>query len=341
MALKWFQSALGAGLLLALPLSLLAAVQPAKPAGGWDEKKLFSQSEDIPRLLAEKKIEPQQIPNPHWREDSCAACHRGAAVEGNAPLRSKDINQLCNNCHETISAGNYIHAVGMVPSTEKRNRMPEPFQQAVKRGGGVITCIACHDLPMQCLKKRFGERDLNPLFFRGGPFKARTDLCFNCHNPTHYERLNPHDQITDEGELDQRRCLVCHSMAPNRREVKSIDDVQFNVADDLATLCTGCHPWRPHPGGGWASYAKGSDASGPNHLVVPPDAILKRIKETEKQRDVIVPLEPKTGRIFCATCHNPHERGVQRYDKADRGADGPKRLRRTGGMPICLNCHDK
>ena len=74
---------------------------------------------------------------------------------------------------------------------------------------------------------------------------------------------------------------------------------------------------------------------------MPPDAILKRIKETEKQRDVIVPLEPKTGRIFCATCHNPHERGVQRYDKADRGADGPKRLRRTGGMPICLNCHDK
>ena len=56
---------------------------------------------------------------------------------------------------------------------------------------------------------------------------------------------------------------------------------------------------------------------------------------------MIRPLEPASGRIFCATCHNPHERGVQRDARVDRGADGYKRLRTVGGETICSNCHDK
>ena len=54
-----------------------------------------------------------------------------------------------------------------------------------------------------------------------------------------------------------------------------------------------------------------------------------------------MPLEPGTGKIFCATCHNPHERGIQFIAEADRGADNTQRLRagREGG--ICLMCHLK
>jgi predicted CXXCH cytochrome family protein len=335
MALRRLGSA--AAVLLVLSGVAGAAEKGPKPPEVWSEKKLINEAEEIPRLLAERRISPEQIPNPHWREDACPACHRGAPTEQDHALRSGDINRLCNNCHDVASVHSYIHAVGMAPSVEKRNRMPEPFRQAVARGGGVVTCITCHDLPMQCRKERFGERELNPLFFRGGPFRDRTDLCFNCHDPARYERLNPHDQISDEGELNQQRCQVCHNITPNRREVKSIDDVSFNVTGDLTPLCTGCHPWRPHPGGSWAQFS-GNHA---NHLVVPPEKILKRIKEAERQRDVVLPLEPGSGRVFCATCHNPHERGVQRYGRADRGADGFKRLRYAGGVPICMNCHDK
>lgn len=329
-----------------VPLLLLSGILNAAPAsagkasGEWTEKQLFEQSDEIPRLLAQRKITAEQIPDPHWREDSCRACHREIPKGNDPKLRGKNIIGLCNNCHDTISVNAYIHAVGMAPSEEKRNRMPAQFSQAIQRGGGVVTCITCHDLPMQCKKDRFEEKIANPRFFRGGPYKERTDLCFNCHNPMHYERLNPHDQISDEGELNVQSCLVCHNITPNRREVKSIDDVSFNVNDDLFKLCTGCHPWRPHPGGGWAMFAKGSNSEGPNHLVKPPEAILKRLKETESRLDIVLPLDPSNGNIFCATCHNPHERGVQRHARADRGADGPKRLRREG-MQICDSCHNK
>ena len=40
----------------------------------------------------------------------------------------------------------------------------------------------------------------------------------------------------------------------------------------------------------------------------------------------------------CATCHNPHERGVIRVAAAAKGADEQKRLR---GRKLCLLCHDK
>lgn len=329
-------------MLMAFPLSA-APQESTKPKTMWDEKTLFDQADEIPQLLRKGIINAEQIPDPHWRDDGkgCQSCHRDTPLGNDAKLRTKDINALCNNCHDTVSVHNYIHAVGMEPTAEKRDRMPDHFRKAVKRGGGVLTCIACHDLPMQCKKERFEEKGLNPRFFRGGPYTARTDLCFNCHNPTHYERLNPHDQISDKGELNTQRCLVCHSVTPNRRDAKSINDVSFNVTDDMTKLCTGCHPWRPHPGGGWATFAPNSNREGPNHLVKPPEAILKRLKESEVKQDVVLPLDPSTGQVFCATCHNPHERGVQRHARADKGADGFKRLRLTAKVPICNNCHNK
>lgn len=305
------------------------------------EKALLLRPEEIGKRLAAGEIGMQQIPNPHWREGMCSACHNGEPKDGAPSLRTDDLIRMCNNCHNVASVNSYIHAVGMAPSKEKYRRMSEPFRQAISRGGGLVTCIVCHDLPMQCKKERVEERTDNPRFFRGGPYEERTDLCFNCHDPDHYGRLNPHDQITDEGELNTQRCLVCHNVTPKLGEAKSINDVSFNVADDLKVLCTGCHPWRPHPGGNWASFSKNSDGRGPNHLILPPVQILNRLKESEQINDVVLPLEPKTGKVFCATCHNPHERGVQHYERADKGADAYKRLRTSGAVPICVNCHDK
>ncbi|WP_303902743.1 hypothetical protein [Thiohalomonas denitrificans] len=311
------------------------------PGGLWAaEEDLLNDPERVRVLLDSSELDPAQVPNPHWREEGCPACHQGGE-EGAPALRTDDINRLCNSCHSTAAVGDYIHPVGMKAHSDFLSRMPPDFKEAITRGGNRVTCITCHDLPMQCDTSRRDEGNLNPRFFRGGPYQERTDLCFNCHNPKKYERYNPHDQINDQGELDLERCYVCHSVMPERSHAKGIHDVQFNLVDKLEQLCTGCHPWQPHPGGGWASFASGStNGKGPNHLVVPTEEIRRNLEQHEKQNNIAMPLEPATGRVFCATCHNPHERGVQYLHRADKGADGVRRLRR-GQHEICDACHDK
>ena len=200
------------------------------------EGDLIRRTHEIPELLSTGRLTRGQIPNPHWRGDGCPACHAGDPDSGATRLSNQDINRLCNTCHESLSAQMYIHAVGMVPSKEKQDRMPGPFREAVKRGGGAVTCIACHDLPMQCRKERWSERRENPLFFREGPYARRTELCIRCHDPRHYARLNAHDQVTNDGALQTDVCLLCHSVTPKRDEVRSIDDVTFKVTDDLTAL---------------------------------------------------------------------------------------------------------
>ena len=58
----------------------------------------------------------------------------------------------------------------------------------------------------------------------------------------------------------------------------------------------------------------------------------------EKKNNIVLPLEPGSGKVFCGTCHNPHEKGVIKLKAAAKGADANKRLRM---QKICKNCHDK
>ena len=90
-------------------------------------------------------------------------------------------------------------------------------------------------------------------------------------------------------------------------------------------MCTGCHPGKRHPGGG-------------NHLVKPPVEILEYKLKMEKKNNVVFPLEPGTGKVFCGTCHNPHEKGIIKEKAAAKGAGSKKRLRM---QQLCGNCHDK
>jgi predicted CXXCH cytochrome family protein len=299
------------------------------------ERRLLEQPQLIPGLLARGQLAPKQVPNPHWRADACRACHSGPASAKNVALRDRDMNRLCNVCHETISNHSYIHPVGMRIDKDMAARMPPSFREAMKRGAGQVTCITCHDLPMQCLRERASARGLNPLFFRGGPYRDRTELCFRCHDAGQYQRLNPHDQLTDAGQPREASCLICHEDADKLGPARSIADVDFNVRGDLNALCTGCHPWIPHPGGAFSFSRTGK---GPDHLTVPSREVRARMEKMERQHDIVMPLDPNTGRIFCATCHNPHERGVVKLAAAARGADSDKRLRMAD---MCLNCHEK
>ena len=288
----------------------------------------------------------EEIVNPHWKEGLCGECHEGRPEKGK-PLafRYSDFNRLCNRCHEKISSHAYIHATGMVPSEEKLAYMKRDFKEALYRGDrkGRLTCIVCHNLVYQCLREEYKRRLRNPLFLRGGPYRYRTSICYKCHDIRRYTRLDPHDQITDEGEILTSKCNVCHIGTPDVKTVRGIQDVKFKVEKDLTRLCRRCHNDMPkHPGTFVAGLIfptkKGEEFT---HLRVPSEKVLQRLERTTKEKGIIMPLEPGTGRIFCATCHNPHERGIQRLIQADRGADNEQRLRTLKRSDLCLMCHDK
>ena len=297
-------------------------------------------------LIAEESVtmlsegQQQKTQTPHWRIDNCLSCHKEKPKKNNLKrnnlkLHTSDINKLCNSCHTSISKHQYIHPFGMIPSKKIMKNMPASFTKAVKRGGGKLTCITCHDLPMTCLPENKSKKGLNPLFFREGPYNTRTELCYRCHDKSKYKRLNPHDQIDKNGKLKLKKCTVCHKSTEKLETAKDITEVDFNYDGDLSSMCAGCHPVKPHPGGSFSFF---SNKKGPNHLVKPPEKMLKHKIKMEKRNNITLPLEPGSGKVFCGTCHNPHEKGVIKIKAAAKGAGSKKRLRM---QKLCRNCHDK
>ena len=304
----------------------------------------------VPAEYREEAAAAAEVPNPHWRPGMCGECHVGTPVEGSRPrFRTDDMIALCERCHYDISAHAYIHATGMVPSRQKYERMPAEFRDALKRGSpeGKLSCIVCHNLVYQCLEKEYSRKILDPMFFRGGPYNGRTDICYKCHDPKNYTRLDPHDMISDEGEILTTKCVVCHSVVPDVKHAEGIGDVSFKVTENLERLCRRCHyGMANHPGTFIAAFGATKKSRRKRkepftHLRVPPKKVLERLEKTTAEKGIVMPLEPGTGKIFCAPCHNPHERGVQRLARADRGADNVQRLRAGRKGEVCLMCHDK
>ncbi len=277
--------------------------------------------------------------NPHWSKtkDKCLSCHEHIPERGEQlNLRyGGDINRLCNRCHFEISKDKYIHASGMIAPQTMLDKMPEEFLSGLDDEGR-ITCAVCHDMTYQCLSEEFGRKKDNLLFHRGAPFEKRTDLCYNCHEPSAYKKMNPHDQINDEGELNTDICTYCHAILPDRRNAKSIADVKFKF-DNFDMLCLRCHTDDAYAVGCVIGYEK--DGSPRYHAGRPDEGMSVRIEAN--QEGAILPLDLVTGKIFCGTCHNPHELGVQRRSEADAGADSHKLLRISQiNSGICLGCHD-
>jgi hypothetical protein len=131
-------------------------------------------------------------------------------------------------------------------------------------------------------------------------------------------------------------CTYCHDRTPDRRKAKSIKDVTFKT-ERYDMLCLRCHSDDAYAVGCVTAFEE--DGSPIYHSGKPSKDMVDRIEKHEK--DAILPLALVTGNIFCGTCHNPHELGVQRRRRADVGADSHKRLRISKqNSLICLGCHD-
>lgn len=149
--------------------------------------------------------------------------------------------------------------------------------------------------------------------------------------------MNPHNQIGDSGEVLWGTCVVCHKETPDVK-AKSIKDVKLYYDEDPDKLCRSCHVVKKHPGSEGISVTM-SGYEAPDHLVVPSKTVLDNMRLSLKEVPMILPLDPKSGRIICATCHNPHERGLL-PGRPDWGGDYSMRIR-SAGLDICQYCHRK
>ncbi len=270
--------------------------------------------------------------NPHWQADACDACHVEASPTAeNSVLRAAPDDGLCLGCHTAASGSASRHRSTLPVTDDMKNRMPASLQMSLDDGR--VVCETCHDLPAQCLSTRRNEQLTNPMFVRDGPFRQRSDSCYLCHDEKAYAKLNPHDQFSGQGKRRDKACLLCHTEIDAAGD-EAINYLTFNVGNDLSKMCTGCHPVAPHPGATFSFSTAGSS----DHLVVPSPAMRRRMEETAAANGTRLPLEPSTGRIFCATCHNPHDRSLPDYSAAVVNAGDSHRLRLKD---ICIACHDK
>ncbi|MBI4650199.1 hypothetical protein HY745_02725 [Candidatus Desantisbacteria bacterium] len=259
--------------------------------------------------------------NPHWTETFCLCCHK-EKDDGKLELKfNGDYNKICNECHETNEARANIHPVGKVPRIRKNLKIINdlPLQE------GRLTCLTCHDVRKQ-EKNDKKEKETNPYFLNNILAKDKKEICFKCHIQEKFSETNAHDQVTDEGEVNEEICIYCHISRPDR-EVIGLEDIDPTI-EDLSFLCSRCHNDGPHP-------AK------TNHLVKLPEAKLERKLHYESINNVIYPLDARK-RIFCGTCHNVHESGIVKNKKAAKGADQSNRVR----LPLlkgelCIMCHEK
>jgi len=106
-------------------------------------------------------------------------------------------------------------------------------------------------------------------------------------------KTNPHEQLDPDNKIIETRCLYCHQTLPNPARAETIGDVTF--VSNRTDICLGCHAGKSsqHP-------AKA------DHLVDLPADI--------KPDGLYFPVVQ--GKIFCGTCHNPHQKGVIKREKS-------------------------
>jgi len=317
-------------------LMLLALLWPGGVVqAALGEKQLLAQPQRIPGWLRDGIIRPAQIPNPHWREDACTTCHRGSLNVAKPRRRFHDTERLCGYCHDAEQQHLYVHPVAIGVSRRLLQAMSATLREHLQGAATQprLACTTCHDIRVQCRRENLRERELRHAFLRGGPYRSRTGFCYACHPGKAYARLNAHAQIDVRGKVLTNTCLLCHRKVPRQLPAGRAVDTELVVPDRYSELCLNCHDVLPHPGGDLVFLDKG----GPNHLVRPPPEIARYMAKMAVRNGIMLPLEEDSGEIHCATCHNPHARGVIRNPRAARGADEPHRLR---SRSLCENCHD-
>lgn len=263
----------------------------------------------LPALLIAAAASAEERVNPHWTGKHCAECH----VNGTPPalLHDGDPVKLCMTCHETGHSGTDVHSLPLAPSAEMKSRIPDDWPLYKDS----LSCFTCHEPKMQMYKNEKLKKN-NPNFLRGEEHHLSKTFCFNCHSRDTFQKSNPHQQLDENGRLISEKCLFCHKTRPDPDKDVSLDSVDF--IDTLTNICTGCHP--------------GKDKSHPARYP-------HQVKITDDRPPVPDSLPLKDNTVFCGTCHNPHQQGVIKNQKASIGAGHKQFIRAETVYDLCILCH--
>jgi len=267
------------------------------------------------------------VDDPHWNRATCGVCHVDAKpTAGNVLIRESDAEAQCAACHaERGGAGGCKHLSGISAHVQD---ISADFQANLKDGR--LACSTCHDITYQCLNPSKPYSFMNPGFLRARKSPATAEYCFQCHDKSGYEKLNPHVGSVDD--LSTPTCLLCHTTIPEANAAGP-EIMEFNMQHDLNDACRGCHVVAAHP----QSITSARPDASWDHLVVPSAKVLQAMRASEARTGMVLPLNPLNGEVFCATCHNPHEsRTRDAY-----GSAGPGIKNRLRSNEICQACHDK
>jgi hypothetical protein len=320
--------------LLAIVVVTLQQFAWAASEGSFSDDKILSNITKIPDWIAEGKITASEIPNPHWNTERCHTCHTQEPVLDTLYLRFDNKDDSCDYCHDALPSHIRMHPVNQIPTARMMKTMSGRFAKRLDMASNRILCTTCHNLSTQCISRRFYQQAYNSGFIRGAPYPTRTGLCYECHRMADYKQVNAHDQVLDNGALNSNRCLICHRSEPSGDYTADSSQADLVVDSDWSSICINCHTNPPHPA---SNFSFGSGREPANHLVKPDSKMLDRMKTMMVTHDLNLPLEPGTGKIFCGTCHNPHEQGVIRNSAGAKGTDVKQRLRTSS---LCIYCHD-
>ncbi len=280
--------------------------------------------------------------NPHWDKEQCNKCHKGTPTKKSANLLNQDKQMLCIECHKNDITHKYIHPVGIKSTLLLNKEIQDKWKNKLRLDSDKqMTCLTCHDLLNQCLSGRSYMKNLDQNFLREGPYSKRTDICFKCHDSSKYSKYNPHDQISKDGTIKLNKCRLCHRVSSEQKKLfkgirRDADKYPIikKLESDRTLLCIRCHKKIDHP----TSAFKVVSINTYRHFIPITDEKRKTLESMQKIKNVILPLEPATGRIYCATCHEPHEKDVFASDKSKPTEVHKNRLRVNN---ICEYCHDK
>jgi predicted CXXCH cytochrome family protein len=265
--------------------------------------------------------------NPHWKAGACTACHNSEAPTAELLSLKTTPDGVCSECHDAVDAKVCRHRSDIAVTSERLVEFDDNMQAGVS--DNKVECTTCHEMKAHCaldVKQRYR----NPSMLRGAPYDYKGDMCFSCHASSGYRKPSPHNQGRGS-RFKKNLCVYCHGELPQQDADGQWMPVKFAIEGPLSTLCSGCHYKGPHP----SSSVTGK--RGWFHMSVPNEAFDERMRVTVETKGGRLPLDPGTGEITCATCHDPHDERLDGFALAE-SVGNRARLRYDD---ICGACHEK